>query len=83
MAEPPSDERRRTPEKRPEDNGGVISDKAANVIIGVVTTIWAANILLGMFEVRGWQPSTEINGIFMTIVGGAFIARARMKGGGE
>jgi hypothetical protein len=59
----------------------IISDRTANVIIGVVTTVWAGNILAGMFEVNDYQPSETINGIFMTIVGGAFVLRARSRGG--
>lgn len=74
------------PEGEPEwgkhrSSSEVISDTTANVIIGVVTSIWAANILAGMFEINDYQPSETINGIFMTIVGGAFVLRARSRGG--
>lgn len=62
-------------------SGEIIGDRAANVIIGVVTAIWAGNIVAGMFEINNYQPSESINGIFMTIVGGAFILRARARGG--
>lgn len=59
----------------------IISDTTANIIIGVVTSIWAGNIIAGMFEINDYQPSETINGIFMTIVGGAFVLRARSRGG--
>jgi hypothetical protein len=60
-------------------NGGGLSDRSANVIIGVVTVVWAGNILAGMLQVNGYQPSEAINGIFLTIVGGAFVLRSKTK----
>lgn len=63
------------------ESNEIISDRTATVIISVVTSIWAANIIAGMFEVNDYQPSETINGIFMTIVGGAFVLRARSRGG--
>jgi hypothetical protein len=57
----------------------VISDRTANILIGVVTTMWVGNIVAGMFELNGWQPSESVNGAFMLIVGGAFALRARSK----
>lgn len=62
--------------------GDIISDRTATVVIYVVTGIWTTNILMGMFAVNGYQPSSEINGIFMAVVGGAFIARTRARSGG-
>lgn len=59
----------------------VISDRTANVIIIIVTIIWAGNIVAGMMKINDYQPSETINGIFMTIVGGAFVLRARSRGG--
>jgi hypothetical protein len=62
--------------------GEIISDRAATTVIYVVTTIWAINILAGMFSWNDYKPSTEVNGIFMAVVGGAFIARTRSRSGG-
>ena len=61
----------------------MISDRAATILIAVVTTIWAVNILAGMFAINGYQPSESINGIFMGIVGGAFALRARSHRGDD
>jgi hypothetical protein len=58
----------------------MISDRTATILIGVVTTAWAANLLVAMFQINDYQPSESINGIFLTIVGGAFALRARGKG---
>lgn len=57
----------------------MISDRTANIIIGVVTTVWAANILAGMFALNGYKPAESINGIFTATVGVAFLIRARAK----
>lgn len=57
----------------------MISDRTANFLIAVVTTVWVGNIAAGMFEINGYQPSESINGIFMAIVGGAFALRARTR----
>lgn len=57
----------------------MISDRTANIIIGVVTTVWAANILAGMFAINGYKPAESINGIFTATVGVAFLIRARAK----
>jgi uncharacterized membrane protein YeaQ/YmgE (transglycosylase-associated protein family) len=59
----------------------MISDKTATIIIGVVTAIWALNILAAMFEFNNYQPSESINGIFMAVVGGAFALRHRSASG--
>lgn len=55
----------------------MISDRTATIIISVVTTIWALNILAAMFEINDYQTSESINGIFMAVVGGAFALRHR------
>jgi len=60
-----------------------VSDRTANIVIGVVTTIWAANVIVGMFGISGYQPTEGINAIFTAIVGGAFALRARSKGNGD
>lgn len=56
-----------------------MTDKTASVIIGVVTAIWAGNIVAGVVQWNGYTPSESVNGIFMAIVGGAFAYRARAK----
>lgn len=67
------------PVKPPKKNGGGISDRAANIIIGVVTAVWAANIVAGMVTFRGYQPLESVNGIFMVIVGGTFLFRNKSR----
>lgn len=72
----------RPPTRKPprtNGGGGGLSDRAANIIIGVVTAVWAGNILAGMLQVNGYQPSEAVNGIFLTIVGGAFVLRSKAK----
>jgi hypothetical protein len=69
----------RAPKKS--SNGSGLSDRAAGIIIGVVTAVWAANIVAGMVAFRGYQPSESINGIFLTIVGGALVLRSKSKDG--
>lgn len=62
--------------RRPQHSRYVgLSDRAANIVIGVVTTVWAANIAAGMLRINGYQPSEAINGIFLVIVGSAFVLR--------
>lgn len=65
--------------KKPRKSSGGLSDRSANIIIGVVTAIWAGNIVAGMVQLNGYQPSEAINGIFLTIVGGAFVLRSKSK----
>lgn len=59
----------------------MISDRTANVIIAIVTAVWVANILAGMFELNNYEPSEAIHGIFMVIVGGALGLRNRGNDG--
>lgn len=61
----------------------MVSDRTANIVIGVVTAIWAGNVLVGMIPATGYQPSEGINAIFTAIVGGAFALRARNRGNGD
>jgi len=49
----------------------MVSERLRNVIIAVVTTVWAANFLAGLF-VQDYKPSESINAIFMAIVGTLF-----------
>lgn len=60
-----------------------MNDRTATIVIAVVTTVWAGNIVAGMLAINGYQPSESINGIFMAIVGGAFALRARKRGGDD
>lgn len=57
----------------------MISDRTANILIGVVTVMWAANLLAAMFKLNGYTSSESINGIFLLVVGGAFTYRYRAK----
>lgn len=62
----------------------MISDRTANIIISIVTAIWAGNIVAGMLPNLDHEPSESVNGIFMAIVGGAFALRARShRNGGD
>lgn len=56
----------------------MISDRTANVLIGVVTAMWAVNLLAGMFQINDYQASESVNGI-LAVVGGAFAFRYRVK----
>lgn len=62
-----------------------MSDRTANIVIGVVTAIWAGNVIAGMLSINGYASSEGINGIFTLIVGGAFALRAKSRtdNGGE
>lgn len=57
-----------------------MSDRTATILIGVVTTVWALNMVAAMVQFNNYQPSESVNGIFLTIVGGAFALRARGDG---
>lgn len=57
----------------------MISDRTATIVIAVVTTVWAANIIAGVIALNGYQPSESVNGIFMAVVGGAFALRAKTR----
>lgn len=53
----------------------MLSDRAYNILLIVVTTMWSANIVAGMFKFNGWQPDQSVNGIFAAIVVGSFAVR--------
>jgi len=59
----------------------VIPPKLANVIIVVVTVIWAANFIL-QFVVQDYKPDITLNGVFMAIVGGALALSRKKPGNG-
>lgn len=54
----------------------MIDTKLKNVIISVVTSVWAINFVAGLV-VPHYQPDQAINAIFMGIVGGLFALGAR------
>lgn len=60
----------------------MISDRTVNVIVGVVTAVWAVNVVMGMIPHSDYHPPESINAIFVTIVGGAVTYKARSKGDG-
>ena len=64
------------PRKR--ESGG-LSDRAANIITGIVTAVWVVNVAAGMVQFHGYQTSEGLNSIFMVIVGGAFVLRQKAK----
>ena len=66
-----------TEEKGPSGTTFALSDTAANWVIGVVTVMWALNIIAGMVQFNDYQPSDMVHGAFMIIVGGAFTLRIR------
>ncbi len=60
----------------------MISRLTTTILAGIVTGIWAVNIMADIFS--DYEASDQVNGIFMAIVGGLIAAsRAdRNKGGG-
>ena len=56
----------------------MLSERLANLVIIVVTLVWATNFAARFF-VHDYQSSETINAIFMAIVGGVFALKA--KGG--
>lgn len=59
----------------------MISDRAVTVIVGVVTVVWAVNVIAGIIPGSDYRPPESINAIFVTIVGGALTYKARSKNG--
>lgn len=66
--------------------GGLLPERLANTIIGVITGVWVANFL-APFVLDSYETSETINAIFMAIVGGLFALKGRgsngSKGGGD
>lgn len=61
----------------------MLSDRTVTVIVGVVTVIWAVNVIAGMIPHSDYNPPESINAIFVTIVGGALtFSKTRGKNGG-
>lgn len=61
---------------------GAISDWLSNWIIGVVTVVWVANFCLPLL-VPAYHSDTAINGVFMSIVGGALVVKSRHRKPGQ
>ena len=58
----------------------MLSERLANLVIIVVTLVWATNFGARFF-ISDYQSSETINAIFMAIVGGVFALKA--KGGNK
>lgn len=59
----------------------MLSRKATVFVVGVVTAIWAVNIMAGII-LKDYEADQAVNGIFMAIVGGLLAAdRASRKNG--
>jgi hypothetical protein len=58
------------------------SERVRTVLIGVVTTVWAANFVAGL-AVPSYEPDQAINAIFMAVVGGLFALGRKGQEGGE
>lgn len=56
----------------------MINERTRTAILAVVTTVWVVNLFLPM-AVDDYEPSEYINGIFMTIVGGALMIRPKSE----
>lgn len=56
-----------------------MSDRTANIVIGVVLTVWAVNVVAGIFQLNGYSSSEGLNAVFTGTVGLAFMARAKAK----
>lgn len=60
---------------------GVLPERLANWIIGIITGVWVANFL-APFVFDNYDTSETINAIFMAIVGGVFALKGRGSGKG-
>lgn len=54
-----------------------VSDKTANRLITVVTSMWVLNILAGIPEALKYEPSDLVHGAFMVVLGFIFTVRVR------
>lgn len=53
-------------------------------VIRLVSGVWALNLVAGMVPALKFEPSEAVNGIFMAIVGGLFVAgKAQKRDGAE
>jgi len=60
----------------------VIPRPLANAIIALVSVVWAANFV-AQFLVPGYTSDLAINGIFMSIVGGALLMGRKKDAAGQ
>lgn len=72
----------RAPRKRPDRQGQGLSDRSANIIIGVVAGIWAASMAASIVtslvpQMPDYQPPEYIHGAFLAIVGTSFVLRGK------
>lgn len=56
-----------------------MSDRLANIVIGVVTTGWSANMIAAIFSVNDYHSDPVVNAVFMGTVGLAFVAKFKGK----
>lgn len=75
------------PEKPKRDAFGLTEGNYRAIIIAV-STIWVASNLFGMVAAAfkldvNFDPTGQVNTIFLTVITGAFIGRTRMNGGGK
>lgn len=54
-----------------------MTDRFANIVIGVVTVGWFINLIASVAQLKGYQSDPFINGVFMGTVGLAFAAKFR------
>ncbi len=72
-----------TPAPKKPRSGG-LSDRSANIIIGMVAGIWAASMSASIVtsllpSVPDYQPPEYIHGAFLAVVGTAFVLRGKGK----
>lgn len=53
-----------------------MTDRAANVILGVVLAVWALNVVAAITKFRGYEGSESLNGLVTVAIGAAFTYRA-------
>lgn len=53
-----------------------MSDRLANVVIGVVLTVWVVNVGADILSVNGYESNESINTAFTLTIGVAFAGRA-------
>jgi hypothetical protein len=58
------------------------SERVRNIVVGVVTVVWAVNFAAGLL-VHGYKPDQAINAIFMGIVGGVLALGVRGRKGDD
>lgn len=56
-----------------------MSDRLANIVIGVVLAVWVANVAADMLSINGYESRESINTAFTLTIGVAFAGRAWAK----